>query len=235
MSSSSTLVDSCPPTGLSVLVDLLLQFLQASTRNSGWISIHPRVSPFLLSAWSARDQTRYLSRSPGWILVPPTGLSVLDNWVFGFWFWIGFVGCLCCFQRLLNPILTSNYLWKKSSGEVEVIHILSRIWCLQIPSQQLSGYNKLAVCRKGWLRSILFGGTFNYLSLSKLNIDPIHRILVSLSTSSARTMQDVVWWSQAHADLCDLVHGIHSRKEHCLSFPAWILSSRYQSWICDGV
>ena len=37
---------------------------------------------------------------------PPTGLAVLDNWSF----LVGFVGYLCCFQRLLNPILSSNYL-----------------------------------------------------------------------------------------------------------------------------
>ena len=42
---------------------------------------------------------------------------------------------------------------------VEVTHILSRIWFLQIPSQPLSRYNKLGVYRKGWLQYILFDRT----------------------------------------------------------------------------
>ena len=35
--------------------------------------------------------------------------------------------------------------------------------------------------------------------------------------------------------LRDHIHVIPSRKEYRLSFPARILSSRYQSWIHDGV
>ena len=57
---------------------------------------------------------------------------------------------------LLNPILSSNYLWRKSLEVVEVTHIFSRIWSLQIPSQQHSRYIKLGVYRKGWLHYILF-------------------------------------------------------------------------------
>ena len=54
-------------------------------------------------------------------------------------------------------------------------------------------------------------------SLSKLYIDPIHRILVSVSTSSACTMQDVVWSNQAHADLCDPYSWDSKRKDYRLS------------------
>ena len=36
-------------------------------------------------------------------------------------------------------------------------------------------------------------------------------------------------------DPCDSCPWVHRRKEYRLSFPAGILSSRYQSWICDGV
>ena len=39
-------------------------------------------------------------------------------------------------------------------------------------------------------------------SLSKLYIDPNTPYPGVFSTSSARTMQDVVWSNQAHADLC---------------------------------
>ena len=181
MSSSSTLVDSCPPTGLPFLFDLLLQFfVSASIRKFVWILIHIRVSPFLLSAWCPRDQTRYPSRSP---LLTLVHLRVSPFFIIGFLVLVGFVGCLCCFQRLLNPILSSNNLDRNSSVVVEVTHILSRIWFLQFPSQQLSRYYKLGVYRKGWLHYILFDRTS--------------------ITSSACTMQDVVWSNQAHTDLCD--------------------------------
>ena len=43
---------------------------------------------------------------------------------------------------------------------------------------------------------------FQSLQLSKLYIDPIHRIPGVFSTSAC-AMQDVVWSNQALADLCD--------------------------------
>ena len=54
-------------------------FLKASTRNFGWILIHPRVSPFLLSSSCPRDQTRYLSRSPGWIMLDSLGVFAASS------------------------------------------------------------------------------------------------------------------------------------------------------------
>ena len=48
-------------------------------------------------------------------------------------------------------------------------------------------------------------------------------------------MQDVVWSNQLLRILVILIHGIHGCEEYRLSFPARILSSRYQSGICDGV
>ena len=146
-----------PPLGVfPFLFDLLLQFLWASTRNFVWILIHLRVSPFLLSAWRPRDQTRYLSRSPLWTLVH---LRVSPFLLIGFLVLVGFVGYLCCFQSCQNPNRTSNYLCKKFSVVVEVTRIPSGIWFLQVSSQLLSRYNRVGLYRKGWLRSILFGGT----------------------------------------------------------------------------
>ena len=169
MSSFSTLVDSCPLAGLTVLVE-----------------------------WCPRDQTRYLSRFPWWILVH---LRVSPFLIIGFLVLVGFVWCLCCFQRLLNPILSSNYLWRKSSVVVEVTHILSLIWFLQIPSQRLSRYNKLGVYRERWLHYILFDRTW-ILFVEQAVYWPNTPVFGFFSTSSACTMQDVVWSNQAHADLC---------------------------------
>ena len=72
---------------------------------------------------------------------------------------VGLVDWLLLVEQFLNPILSSNHVSRKSSEAFEVIHILFRIWFLQIPSQQLSGYNKLGVCREGWWRSIVFDRT----------------------------------------------------------------------------
>ena len=132
---------------------ICLQFVQALTRNSGWILVHPRLSPFLLGVWCLRDQTGHLFRSPVWTVVHPRVSPFL---IIGFLVLVGFVGCPCCFQLLLNPILSYNYLWRKSSVVVEKTQKLSGIWPLQIPSQLLSRSNKLGMYRTGWLHYILF-------------------------------------------------------------------------------
>ena len=120
--------------------------------------------------------------------------------IIGFLVWVGFVGCLCCFQRLLNPILSSNYLWRKSWEVVEVTKI-SRIWFLQIPSQQLLRYSTLGVYRKEWLHCILFDRT-SILYVEQAVYRPYTPYLGVFSTSFACMMQDVVWSSQVCTDLC---------------------------------
>ena len=110
--------------------------------------------------------------------------------------------------------------WKKSSAVVEVTHTLSGIWSLQISPQSLSRYNKL--------------GVYQSFSLSKLFLDPVHRILVHFPLLLVRCK---TWCVQVNLIriFVFLVHRIHNRKEYCLSFLAQNLSSRCQSWICDGV
>ena len=87
------------------------------------------------------------------------------------------------------------------------VHILSRIWCLQIPSQQLSRYNKLGVYRKRWLHH-----TFVEQAVYRPNT-PYPGVF---STSFACTMKDVVWSSQS---LWSLFMGFTAVKEYRLSFP----------------
>ena len=118
-----------------------------------------------------------------------------------FWVLVRFVGCPCCFQQYQNPNRTSKYLCKKFSVVVEVTHIPSGIWFLQISSQLLSRYNKLGVYRRGWLRSILFDRT-SILSVEQAVYRPSTPYLGAFSTFAC-TMQDVVWSSQAITDLCD--------------------------------
>ena len=173
---------------------------------------------------------RYLSRFPLWTLAH---LRVSPFLIIGFLVLVGFVGYLWCFQRLLSPIHSTNYLCRKSSVVVEVTQIPSGKWFLQISSQLLSRYNKLGVYRGGGCgTSCLI--EFQSFPLGKLYIDPIHRILVSFPLLLARCK---TWFGQIKLLRMPviLIHGIHGRKEYRLSFPAWILSSRYQSWICGGV
>ena len=92
----------------------LLQFVFASTRNFVWILIHIRVSPFLLSAWRPRDQTKYLFSMSFVDSCPPTGLSVLDTWVFGFGLdSLGFFAASSDFWTQINhPIIcVRNIRW----------------------------------------------------------------------------------------------------------------------------
>ena len=51
-------------------------------------------------------------------------------------------------EQLLNPILSSNHVSRRSLEEAEMTCILFRIRLLQFPSEQLSGYNKLGVFRE---------------------------------------------------------------------------------------
>ena len=167
-------VDSCPHTGLPVLV--------------GSVTL----SCF---SWLGVSRTN-LVRSRVSSLHFVTRLPVLDTWVLGF---LGrFVGCPYFLQHQ-NPNYTSNYLYRKSSAVVEVTHIPSSIWFLQISSQLLSRFNKLGMYRWGWLRSILFDRT-TILFVEQAEYRPNTRYLGALSTFACK-MQDVVWSDQALLDL----------------------------------
>ena len=218
MSCSSTF------TGLPVLVWSSSIFVSISSPLL-WILIHLRVSPFLSGAWHPRDRTKYLSRFPLWTLAH---LRVSPFLKIGFFVWfVGFVGSLCCFQRLLNLILSSNYLCRNLRWWSRW-HIYFWFIFLLISSQLFSRYNKLGVYRQGWLRYILFDRT-SILFVEQAVYRPNTPYPGVFSTSSACTMQDVVWSIKL------LLIPVILIKEYSLSFRAWIWSSRYQSWICDGM
>ena len=71
-------------------------------------------------------------------------------------------------------------------------------------------------------------------SVHRLYTDPIHRILVPFPLLLVRCK---TWFGEIKLLRIPviLIHGVHGCKEYRLSCPAWILSSRYQSWICNGV
>ena len=102
------------------LFDLLLQFLLRIDTQL-WMYFDPPTGlsvlvDCLMSSWSNKISFSI----PGWILVHPLVSPFL---IIGFLVLVGFVRCPCCFQRLLNPIPSSNHLWRTSSVVVEMIHI----------------------------------------------------------------------------------------------------------------
>ena len=136
---------------------IFFNFCRCRTRNFLWILNYIRVSPFLLSAWRPRDQTRYLSRFPLWTLAH---LRVSPFLIIGFLVLVGFVGYLCCFQRLLNPIHSSiifvgNLRWWSRWHIYLLVYDFFRFH----HNYFRDTINKLGVYRKGWLRYILFDRT----------------------------------------------------------------------------
>ena len=69
---------------------------------------------------------------------------------------------------------------------------------------------------------------------SKVDVDPIHRILMLLPFFMHVLRMTRCIQIDRIKILVVFVHGIHRQREYCLS-GAQILSSRYQSWIDDGM
>ena len=167
------------------------------TTLDGWWSIHKSPRSWVFGAFATKqDIFSDLLRERTCCL--PTGLSVLDNLVLGFG-WIRWESSLSPTTSESNSFIQLSL--KEIFGGGQVTHILSRTWFLQIPSQQLSGYNVLGVCRKGWLRSVLFDRT-SIVSVEQAVYRPNTPYPGAISTIVC-TMQDVVWSNQVHTDLCD--------------------------------
>ena len=214
---SPFLFDLCLRVRLCLRIRLQVQ--QTLTHNSGWILVHPPVSPFLLSFWCLRDQTRHLFRSPGWTIAHPRVWPFL---IIGFLVLVGFVGCLCCFQRLLNPNLSSIYLWRESLEEAEVtFYFLVYYYSRFHHNNFRNTISWECIVKDDCVRSCLM--ELQSFPLSNLYIDPVHRVLVSFPRFLLVPCK--TWFGQVKLVriFVFLVHGIHSRKEYCLSFLAWIV------------
>ena len=70
--------------------------------------------------------------------------------------------------------------------------------------------------------------------LSKFYVDPIHRVFMFLPLFLLVPCKTRCFQVNFVRISVFFVHRIHRRKEYRLSF-AQVLSSRYQSWICDGM
>ena len=158
--------------------------------------------------------------SASWVnCCPPTGLTVLDYWVFGFG-WIRWV--------LIQLFLKENR-WRWSRWRIYfLVYDFSRFHHNHF--RDTTSWE--CIVKDDCITSCLI--ELQSFTLSKLYSDPMHRVLVSFPLLLLVPCK--TWFGQVKLVriFVFLVHGIHSRKEYCLSFPAWVLSSRYQSWICDG-
>ena len=198
----------CPLfTGLPVLIWSASTFSSASlslSTNVQQTVAHnsSQVSPCL--RWCFRSQTRHLIRFPEQANRMVAHSSQVSPCLhLGFWFLVGFVVSLHFLQQLLNPILSSNFSVSEIFGGGRGDAYTSRTWFLQFPSWYPSGYNELGVCRKGWLRSIVFDRTW-IISLEQFLCRPNTPCFDVSSTFSDGTMQDAVLPGQFRLDLCVL-------------------------------
>ena len=162
---------------------------------------------------------------------PPTGLSVLENWVFGFgWIrWVSLPASSDFWIQFNHPIIfVRNLRWWSKWHIYFLVYDFFRFhnnYCRDTTSWE---YIVKDDCDKSCLTELLS------FPLSKPYIDPLHRIVVPFPLLLARCR---TWFGQIKLLRISvfLIHGIHGCKEYRLSLTAWILSTRYQSWICDGV
>ena len=195
---------------------ICLQVQQTLAHNSGWILVHPQFSPFLLSFWCLHDQTRHLFRSPGWTVAHPRVSPFL---IIGFLIWVGFVGVFAASSdfwiQFFHPIIFKGNLWRRPRWQIYfLVYDFSRFH----HNNFRDTISWECVIKDDCVRSCLI--ELQSFPLSKLYIDPIHRVLVSFPRFLLVPCK--TWFGQVKLVriFVFLVHGIHSRKEHCLSFPA---------------
>ena len=196
--------------------------------------------PFL--SWSASSsklvflQSREKRVSISWALERDvfsvtTGLPVLSWFGFGFG-WVGWEPSACRATSEPNSFIQSCFkeIFGGSRGDVYTF----RIQRLQFPSEQLSGYNKLGVYREEWWRSIASDRTSVLSFGASLMSTQLHCVLMFLPCFVHVLCKTRCSQVDRVRILVFLIHRIHMQKEYCL-LVAQNLTSRYQSWIDDGM
>ena len=187
--------------------------------------------PVLTLVLSQPNKTPF---SISWVTEPDgcplfTGLTVLNNWVF--WFWLG----------LLGGITTSSNFWTQFFHPIVFKGNLRRRsrWRKYFLVFDFSSFHHDSVQGAvGWkcvvkvdcVRSCLI--ELKSFLLSKLYVDPIHSVLMFLPLFLMVPCKTRCFQVNVMRISVFFVHRIHRPKEYRLSY-AQVLSSRYQSWICD--
>ena len=127
------------------------------------------------------------------------------------------------------PFVFQRNLWKKA----EVTQKLPRKGLLQFhPNSFRNTISWECIVKDDAVRSRLI--ELQFFLLSKFDVDPIHHVVMFLPCFVHVLCK--TWCTQVDRIKIPLilVHGMHKQKEYYLSVPQ-ILTSRYQSWICDGL
>ena len=153
------------------------------------------------------------------------------SWWLGFWFWLDSLGVFAASSdfwiQFLRPIIfEGHFRWWSRWHIYFLVYDFFRLH----HNDFRDTISWECIVEDDGVRSCLI--ELQSFPLSKLKIGPIHRILVPFPLSFVRCK---TWFGQIKLlrILVVLIHGIHGCKEYRLSFTAWILSSRYQSWIND--
>ena len=239
MSISSRCVNKpvgCPLTGLSVLV------WSASTFSSASLSLSERLTDTGTQlenksprSWVCAFQTKQdifsdiLSERTRWWLTHKSLRAY--KWIFGFG--LGLLGFFTSSSNFWTHFIHPNVIKRNHRKRLRW-----RIYCLlnDFSSFHHNNFRDATswecVEKDDCVRSCLIELT-SFL-LRKFDVDPIQSVLMFLPLflmvpCKTRCFQvNFVWISVF------FVHRIHRREEYSLSF-SQTLTSRYQSWICDGV
>ena len=136
-------------------------------------------------------------------------------------------------EQLLSPILSSRHVSRKSlEGDEVTLYFVVYVFSRVHPNNFRDTI--------GWKRFIKIDGVRSCLTelqsflLSKVDVDPIHRILMFLPCCLHVLFKTRCFQVDLVRIFVFFVHAIHRKKEYCLSV-SQNLSSRYQSWVHDGM
>ena len=173
------------------------------------------------TCFDLRGKGRFSCTWRGPWVAPDNGLprSIIMIWAWIYLVWLGTFGLLnnlslWSLSNFWTQFFLTSHVSKRSLEEAEVTHILSRIWLLQFPSEQLSEYNKLGVFREEWQRSIVFDRT-SILSSEQGWCRPntpypdVSSVLYGCMCKTRCIQIDRIKIPMV------LVHGIHKQKEYC--------------------
>ena len=90
--------------------------------NSGWMVVHPQVSPFLSLCF--RDQARHLFRSPEWTNLMVAHSRVSPFLLVGFWFWLHSLGVFTASSnfwiQFFHLIIFRGNPWRRSRWHIYI-------------------------------------------------------------------------------------------------------------------
>ena len=181
---------------------------------------------------SSREERVSISWERGALSEQTTGLPVLSWFGFGFG-WVGWELFACrlfsfwlssnFWTQFLYPIMFQGNLWRKPKWHFSSFHLDS--------VRDTIGW--ACIGKDDGVRSCLI--ELQSFLLSKIHVDPVNRVMMCFQRFLLVPCK--TWCVQVNLIriVVFLVKRIHSRKEYCLFFFDQNLSSRYQSWIDDGM